>query len=162
MFQYWLSRSWVLMLYSNIKFMAHKVYYFKNMASERHKWKCKKSNYYSIMAGPSPSLEVVTCTNFTTPWLRRCTTPFIRDRINPLICIFVDKELYCSRIMITNRPQSIARTTWRPMSPDCHGLSPTVTWPLPHWIFLETQHLESRAFFTTTRSSLECCQIMLG
>ena len=103
------------------------------------------------------------CTELTRLWLRRSITPFFRDMLYPLVCIFVEKDSYCGRIMTPNTPQSFARTTWRPRSPNCHGLSSTVTWPQPHWTFMgPLEEWESQGFCDISRSFLEHCQILLG
>ncbi len=59
--------------------------------------------------GVLPTLELDTCTKLTIPWPRRSIITFFRDLLYPLVCIFVEKDSCCSRIMTPNTPQKICK-----------------------------------------------------
>lgn len=82
-------------------------------------WNMEWGIFRSESVLPTPELD--TCTELTTLWPRWSSTPFFRDMLHSLVCIFVEKGSY--QRMTSKTPQSFARTTSKSRIMLCHGLS---------------------------------------
>ena len=87
-----------------------------------------------------------------------------RDVLHLLVCIFVDKESYCSTIMSPDTPQNCARTPLRPQKTKGSWLSLTFihSHPTSSSLIIYRDTWQSLAFSDITRSFVEHCQIILG
>lgn len=84
-----------------------------------------------------------------------CTTPLLRDKLHPVVHIFVEKDSYWSNILSPNAPQNFV--SWRTVKKEESWLSRsflfTVTWPQPHRTFLRAhEEWEKQAVLSSQES----------
>lgn len=130
---------------------------------QKQKGVCKERESYHTVS--SQKCMVVwgcfadTYTELTPPWPRWSSTPLFRDMLHLLLCIFVDKDSYCSGIMTQNK--RFARITRR-----LERRPEESWWTFQHSHLASTQHLWRHLRLRNQKHSVTSqearCQIRLG